>query len=101
LAPVGQYLKRLGIGARVDRQFPVGVGGTANSDILKSYLGLLVQGKNDFDAVEAFRGDEFFTRSLDVVSVPSSSTLRGRMDTHAAAWFELAGAFKVSEPTEY
>jgi hypothetical protein len=54
--------KRLGIGARVDRQFPVGVGGIANSDILKSYLGLLVQVKNDFDAIEAFRGDEFFTR---------------------------------------
>ncbi len=26
------------------------MGGIANSDIIKSYLGLLVQGKNDFDA---------------------------------------------------
>jgi hypothetical protein len=93
LALVGQYIKRLGIQARVDRQFPVGVGGISNSDILKSYLGLLVQGKNDFDAIEAFRGDSFFTRSVDVVTVPSCSTLRQRMDTHAAAWFELAQAF--------
>jgi hypothetical protein len=96
LALVGQYIKRLGIDARVDRQFPVGVGGIANSDILKSYLGLLVQGKNDFDAVEAFRGDSFFTRSLGVGTVPSCSTLRQRMDTHAASWFELAQAFNQS-----
>ena len=93
LVLVGQYIKRLGIQARVDRQFPVGVGGINNSDILKSYLGLLVQGKNDFDAIEAFRGDGFFTRSLGVGTVPSCSTLRQRMDTHAAAWFELVQAF--------
>jgi hypothetical protein len=96
LAQVGQYMKRLGISAGVDRKFPVGDGGIANSDILKSYLGLLVQGKNDFDAVEEFRGGEFFTRALDVKTVPSSSTLRQRMDTHAASWFELAGEFNLA-----
>jgi hypothetical protein len=93
LALVGQYMKRLGIGARVDHKFPLGVGGIANSDILKPYLSLLVQGKNDFDEIEEFRVDDFFTRSLDVGVVPSSSTLRQRMDTHAASWFELAGKF--------
>ena len=48
LALVGQSTKLLGISAVVDRKFPVAVGGIPNSDILKSYLGLLVQGKNDF-----------------------------------------------------
>jgi len=96
LALVGQYMKRLGISAGVDRKFPVGVGGIANSDILKSYLGLLVQGKNNFDAVEEFRGDEFFTRTLDVGTVPSSLTLRQRMDAHAPSWFELASEFNLT-----
>ena len=96
LALAGQYIKRLGVSSSVDRKFPVGIGGIANSDILKSYLGLLVQGKNDFDAVEAFRGDDFFTRSLGVGIVPSCSTLRQRMDTHAASWFELAGQFNLA-----
>ena len=58
LALDGQYTKLLGINALVDRKFPVTVGGIPNSNILKSYLGLLVQGKNDFDAIEEFRGDE-------------------------------------------
>jgi Transposase DDE domain group 1 len=93
LALVGQYIKRLSVNQLVDPKFPVGVGGIANSCILKSYLGLLVQGKNDFDAIEAFRRDDFFTRSLGVGAVPSSPTLRQRMDSHAASWFELAGQF--------
>ena len=91
LALVGQYFKRLGINQRIDHKFPISGKGIANSDILKSYLGLLVQGKNDFDAIEAFRGDAFFSRSLSVGTVPSSPTLRQRMDTHSADWFELAG----------
>jgi len=95
LALVGQYFKRLGINQRIDPKFPIsGKGiankGIANSDILKSYLGLLVQGKNDFDAIEAFRSDAFFSRALGIGCVPSSPTLRQRMDTHSASWFDLA-----------
>ncbi len=91
LALVGQYFKRLGINQRIDTKFPLSGKGIANSDILKSYLGLLVQGKNDFDAIEAFRGDAFFSRALGIGAVPSSPTLRQRMDTHSADWFELVG----------
>ena len=75
LALVGQYTKRLGISAVVDHKFPVAVGGIPSSDILKSYLGLLVQGKNDFDAIDEFRGDAFFTRALDVNTTPSCLTV--------------------------
>ena len=90
LALVGQYIKNLEIGKPFDRQFPIGKGGIANSDVLKSYLGLLVQGKNDFEAIEAFRGDTFFEQSLDIHAVASSSTLRQRLDANAANWFEFA-----------
>lgn len=89
LALVGQFIKRMGISRRVDRQFPVRVSGIANSNVLNSYLGLLVQGKNDFDAIEAFRSDDFFKRSLGIGAVPSSPTMRQRMNTHAASWFGL------------
>ena len=75
LALVGQYTKRLGIIALVDHKFPITVGGISSSDILKSVLGLLVQGKNDFDAIEEFCGDAFFNRVLDVNTPPSCSTV--------------------------
>jgi hypothetical protein len=82
LALVGQYLKRINTNTVVDPKFPVR-SGVANSDIIKSYLGLLCLGKNDFDAIEGFRTDAFFKHSLNVKAVPSSPTLRQRMDAHA------------------
>lgn len=89
LALVGQYLKRINLSALVDPKFPVRSGVT-NSDILRSYLGLLCLGKNDFDAIEAFRIDAFFKRSLGLQNVPSSPTLRQRMNAQAERWFDLA-----------
>jgi hypothetical protein len=88
LALIGKYLKRININALVDPAFSVR-SGIANSDILKSYLGLLCLGKNDFDAIEGQRKDAFFARALGLRAVPSSPTLRQRMDTHATAWFDL------------
>ena len=89
LALIGKYLKRINFNGLVDPSFSVR-SGIANSDILKSYLGLLCLGKNDFDAIEGQRKDAFFARALGLRAVPSSPTLRQRMDTHAASWFDLA-----------
>jgi hypothetical protein len=89
LALIGKYLKRINLNALVDPAFLVRAG-IANSDILKSYLGLLCLGKNDFDAIEAQRTDAFFARALHLRAVPSSPTLRQRLDAHASDWFELA-----------
>ena len=88
LALVGHHLKALApVLSEVDAALPVR-GGVASSDIVRSYLGLLVQGKSDFDAIENLRGDKFFKRSLGIGLLPSSPTLRQRMDAHAG---ELAG----------
>ena len=58
LAFIGKYLKRINVNALIDPAFPVR-SGIANSCILKSYLGLLCLGKNDFDAIESFRATLF------------------------------------------
>ena len=88
LAFIDKYLKSIKLNSVLDRPFPVR-SGVANSDILKSYLGLLCLGKNDFDAIEAFRGDDFFIRALGLKAVPSSPTLRQRLDAHSSSWFNL------------
>jgi Transposase DDE domain group 1 len=88
LALVGHFLKTLTPAlADVDAALPVRTG-VATSDVVRSYLGLLVQGKSDFDAIENLRGDKFFKQALGIGLLPSSPTLRQRMDAHAAA---LAG----------
>jgi hypothetical protein len=52
----------------------------SNGDVLTLMIGLLCLGKPDFEAMEEFRGDEFFRRSLGLASVPSEGTLRQRLD---------------------
>jgi hypothetical protein len=88
LALVGHHLNRLApVFKRIDQAFPV-KGGVANSDVLRSYLGLLVQGKSDFDAIENFRGDTFFKQALGIGLLPSSPTLRQRLDARASDLFD-------------
>ena len=89
LALVGHHLNRLApVFKKLDAALPVR-SGVANSDILRSYLGLLVQGKSDFDAIENFRGDAFFKRALGIKLLPSSPTLRQRMDARAVELFDF------------
>jgi len=89
LALVGHHLNRLApVYKQLDAALPV-KSGVANSDILRSYLGLLVQGKSDFDAIENFRGDAFFKQALGIKLLPSSPTLRQRMDARADDLFDF------------
>jgi len=88
LAFIGKYLQLINLTSLVDQLFPIR-SGISNSDILKCFIGLLTLGKNDFDAIENFRQDSFFKRALNLLRVPSSATLRQRLDAHAAEWFEL------------
>ena len=84
LALVGHMLSAVrSVLGRMDAAMPV-KGGVANSDICRAYLGLLTQGKSDFDAVENFRGDTFFKQALGIGLLPSSPTLRQRMDARSS-----------------
>ncbi|MGH8703284.1 MAG: IS1380 family transposase [Burkholderiales bacterium] len=91
LALAGHHLKRLSpVFKQIDKALPVRAKtGVLTSDILRSYLGLLVQGKSDFDAIENFRGDTFFKQSLGIELLPSSATLRQRMDARADDLFDF------------
>jgi hypothetical protein len=89
LTLVGNYFKAVRpVLARLDAALPV-KGGVANSDIVRSYVGLLVQGKSDFDAIENFRGDAFYKQALGIALLPSSPTLRQRMDARATEMFDF------------
>jgi hypothetical protein len=63
--------------------------GLAHSDLIKSYLGLLAMGKNDFEAIHALGQDEFFKSALDIRDVPTVDRLRQRMDQRATAYLPI------------
>jgi Transposase DDE domain group 1 len=87
LALVGHHLKTLEpLFKRIDKALPVRTG-VATSDVLRSYLGLLVQGKSDFDAIDNLRGDTFYKHALGISLLPSSPTMRQRLDAKATELF--------------
>jgi len=63
----------------------------SHSDVALAYLGLMCQGKNDFDHIEAYRDDDFFKLSMQINTVPSSPTLRQRLNQAAKTsnWCEI------------
>ena len=54
-----------------------------HGDVAVAYLGLLCQGKSDFDSIEPFREEPFFAMALGLGRTPSSPTLRQRLDITA------------------
>mgnify|MGYP003685880697 CR=1 FL=1 len=57
--------------------------GIANIDLIRTYLGLIVSGKSDFEAVEQVRQDPFFQQALGInaehfVLPPVAAFRRGR-----------------------
>ncbi len=82
LALVGLMLSRTKLNQKLNRiPLPDRVSPhISNGDVAVSYIGLLCQGKSDFDHIEPFRQDPFFSQSLMLKTVPSSPTLRQRLD---------------------
>jgi len=55
----------------------------SNTDVIRSYLGLLSLGKSDFEAIADMKNDRYFVESLGIKEVPSPETLRQRLDETA------------------
>ncbi|ABK44512.1 hypothetical protein Mmc1_2011 [Magnetococcus marinus MC-1] len=63
--------------------------GISHADIARSYLGLLLQGKSDFEAIAQFREDRLFMEALDIAHVPSIARMRQRLDEGAESWLPV------------
>ena len=91
LALVGAMLNKTNIQERLDRvvlpehKYPE----IGHGEVAIAMIGLLCLGKPDFDAIEPFRNDPFFSQSLGLASVPSSPTLRQRMDSSKGVFNDI------------
>lgn len=54
--------------------------GIKHSDVVKSYLGLLATGKNDFEAINGIDSEFYFMTALGLNTIPGEATLRQRLD---------------------
>lgn len=55
----------------------------SHADNFRAFIGLLCQGKNDFDHIEPFRKDAIFSKALGIRKLTSSPTMRQRFDQAA------------------
>lgn len=95
LVAIGHCLNHFAqLPAAIDAALPVRTG-IANSDVVRSMIGLLCLGKSDFDAIENYRKDDFFARSLDLRAVPSSATLRQRLNQVGASVQQITDELPV------
>ncbi len=96
LALVGLCINKLcSLPTKAMDAFPRKVGGIGLDDILRSYVGLLTMGKTDFEAITDCRDDDHFSQSLGIARVPSTETLRQRLDEVAPALRPVADSCSV------
>lgn len=89
LALIGQAVKRYTtLAQELDTQIALRHG-IKHSDVVKSYLGLVSVGKNDFEAINTIESELFFMTSMAVNDIPSEATLRQRMDNHAKGFLPI------------
>lgn len=93
LALVGALLNKTALKLRLDKNKVPGVSTPhiTHGEVGTAYIGLLCQGKSDFDHIEPFREDNFFALALNLKDTPSSPTLRQRLDMAARnpQWNEI------------
>jgi hypothetical protein len=66
------------------------IGVISDYDIIKVFIALIILGKPDYDSVEQYRNDKYFKKVLQLKHVPSSPTLRQRLETFSdEMWEEL------------
>jgi len=58
--------------------------GTPTSDMIKTFLGLMAEGKNDFEAINNVRDDRFFHQALGLQQgIPTEASIRTRFEKEA------------------
>ena len=87
LAVAGALMKSLKIGASLNKiRISGGEPEISNQDVIRSYLGLLMMGRTNYEDIELFRDDGIFRIMLDIKKVPSAGTLRQRFDAAQGAF---------------
>ncbi len=68
LSLIGLLLNRTHLGSRLNKATLPGIGtpDVSNRNVPYSYLGLLCQGKSEFDYIEPFHEDDFFSTALEI-----------------------------------
>lgn len=83
LALVAEMARVSGLDSLVDRLCPAKMPQIKEREIFRTLVGLISQGKTDFDHVREYCDNDFFATSLGLSRIPSSEILRQRFQSIA------------------
>lgn len=97
LGLIGLLLERSGLKKEIKKA------GTGNarevkrvSDVLSSVVGLISQGRTDYNDIELFKDDELFRDALEIKKIYSEESLRQRLDEYAGSYDGAIAASSLS-----
>ena len=89
LSLIGQAVKQYTtLSQELDKSVPLRHG-IKHSDVMKTYLGLIAIGKNDFESIKTIDSEFYFMNAMGLDEIPGEATLRQRMDQQAKTFLPI------------
>ena len=103
LAKIGQFLNDTQVFSKINRVSKIkkNSGIISDYDMIKTQIALICLGKTDFEAVEQYRNDKFFKKALKLKRVPSSPSLRQRIETYGKEMCEVIREINIELLKDY
>jgi hypothetical protein len=79
------FYSRINSVSKIKKNFGV----ITDYEIVKTVIALVALGKTNFEAVEQYRKDKYFKKALKLKRVPSSVTIRQRLETYGEEMFTV------------
>ncbi len=103
LAFISKFLNDTSIFSKINRvsKFKKNTGFISDYDVVKTIITLIALGKTSFDDVEMYRGDKYFRKVLNLKTVPSSVTIRQRLETYESDMWTVLRQINIEFLQEY
>jgi hypothetical protein len=97
LAFIAKILNNLRVFSQINliSRFKKNSGFISDYDVVKTVIALITLGKTSFDDVEIYRQDTYFKRVLNLKTVPSSVTIRQRLETYESDMWSVLRQINV------
>jgi hypothetical protein len=91
LTYIAKFLNNTMVFAQINQisHFKKNSGFISDYDVVKTVIALITLGKTSFEDVEDYRGDKFFKKVLNLKTVPSSVTIRQRIETYDSGMWSV------------
>ena len=103
LAFIAKFLNDTRIFCQINlvSHFKKSSGFLSDYDVVKTIIALIILGKTSYEDVEIYRDDKYFKKVLNLKTVPSSVTIRQRLETYDSEMWKVLRRINVELLFDY